>query len=302
MVVNAVTKLGHQRPLRPGPLRVPAGRPVVATARTRTSRTRSTESGLGASIGGPIVRDRLWYYGSASFPGETMTDRRNNLGAGAGPGPADRRVLRQAHRQPALAALPLRRAPLAGDHDRERRHHRQRPPERRQRRLDRLPARHLPLDLEHRRRTASSTLKLNHNKEENSTDPLTSLGYRPVFDAAHPELMGRFTTTADRIVGGATTLGQIVGGAELATNNQDFQRDEARVAFQTLQSWFGADARRARRRNLRRQLRAPGAPRQWLGHSHLERDHPAVHRQLRLPAAAAHRPRRGATASSSRTR
>ncbi len=84
-------------------------------------------------------------------------------------------------------------------------------------------------------------LRYNHNKEENSLDQNTSLGYRPAFDAAHPERMGRFTTTADRIVGGANAIGQIVGGGDLAINNQDFLRDEARATFQTLQGWWGAD-------------------------------------------------------------
>ena len=51
--------------------------------------------------------------------------------------------------------------------------------------------------------------------------------------------MGRFTTTADRIVGGATAIGQIVGGADLAVNNQDFERDELRATYQTFQDWFG---------------------------------------------------------------
>ena len=84
-------------------------------------------------------------------------------------------------------------------------------------------------------------VKYNHNKEENGTSPLTDLGYRPAFDPAHPERMGRFTTTADRVVGGANAIGQLVGGSDLAINNQDFKRDELRATYQTLQGWWGAD-------------------------------------------------------------
>ena len=74
-------------------------------------------------------------------------------------------------------------------------------------------------------------LKLNHNKEENSGVPITDLGYRPVFNAARPDLVGLFSTTADRIIGGATAAGQAVGGASLF-NFQDFKRDEARLSYQ----------------------------------------------------------------------
>ena len=35
---------------------------------------------LSRSLGGPILRDRLWFYGSVNLPSITTTDRVNNLG------------------------------------------------------------------------------------------------------------------------------------------------------------------------------------------------------------------------------
>jgi len=91
--------------------------------------------------------------------------------------------------------------------------------------------------------TASSfaEVKVNHSEEDNSTDPVTHLGYRPAFDALRPDLMGRFTSTPDFLLGGANAPGQTVGGSDLAVNNQDYKRDEVRATYRTLQSWGGAD-------------------------------------------------------------
>src|SRR6185369_11273949 len=79
--------------------------------------------------------------------------------------------------------------------------------------------------------------KLNHDKESNFTEPVTSLGYRPAFNPSRPDLVGQFTSTPDFLVGGATLAGQTVGGASLATNSDDFNRDEARATFQTFKTW-----------------------------------------------------------------
>src|SRR5262249_23568177 len=84
--------------------------------------------------------------------------------------------------------------------------------------------------------TASSfaEVKLNHNEEDNGTDPLTHLGYRPAFNATRPDLMGKFTTTPDFLLGGANAPGQLVGGSDLAVNTDDFPGDEAKAPSRVL--------------------------------------------------------------------
>jgi hypothetical protein len=239
MVVNAVTKSGTND--LAGRVRLeyqPAD--FVSDSKDKTLQNTVDKDTVAGSLGGPIIHDRLWYYGSASFPNETTTDRVNGLG-----NVPDRKLQTEEYflklnSNPAsahslFAALRSRDTttdnanissnvqPGAGSDD----------------------------STDYLLGTVGWTwvvtqnsfveAKYNHNKEENSTDPLTDLGYRPAFDAAHPERMGRFTTTADRIVGGANAVGQLVGGIDLAVNNQDFTRDEARAVFQSLQGWWGAD-------------------------------------------------------------
>jgi hypothetical protein len=239
MVVNAVTKSGTND--LGGEVRLeyqPAD--FVGDSDIATLQNTIDRQGVAGAIGGPFVHDRMWFYSSASFPTETTTDRVNGLGA-----VPDREVqtdeffgkltanpsmahyvsasLRTRDTTTDNANIAANVHPSAGSDD----------------------------STDYLLGTLGWTwnlngnsfvdAKFNHNKEENSTSPLTSLGYQPAFDPAHPELMGRFTTTADRIVGGANAIGQLVGGIDLAVNNQDFQRDELRASFQTLQGWWGAD-------------------------------------------------------------
>ncbi|MES1241902.1 MAG: carboxypeptidase regulatory-like domain-containing protein [Acidobacteriota bacterium] len=239
MVVNAVTKSGTND--LNGRVRMeyqPAD--FVSDSKDTTIRSKIDKDSVAGSLGGPIVHDRLWYYGSASFPSETTTDRVNNLGS-----VPDRRLKTDeyflkltsnpASAHSVFAALRSRDTTIDNYNVDSNVH----------------PGVATDNSTDYLLGTLGWTwvltqnsfveAKYNHNKEENSIDPISSLGYRPAFDPAHPELMGRFTTTADRIVGGANAIGQIVGGNDLAVNNQDFTRDEARAVFQTLQGWWGAD-------------------------------------------------------------
>jgi len=78
-------------------------------------------------------------------------------------------------------------------------------------------------------------VRYTHNTDDNGIEPLTDLGFQPTpFDPARPDLMGRFTTIAGLIVGGATTTGQTVGGNDMRVNDQRFYRDEVKGTF----SWF----------------------------------------------------------------
>ncbi|HEX7185202.1 MAG TPA: carboxypeptidase regulatory-like domain-containing protein [Thermoanaerobaculia bacterium] len=237
MVVNAVTKSGTNQ--FNGEARFEY-QPAEWTAEDKNASVQNTidRDGPAVSLGGPLMRDHLWFYGSGSFPSSTSTDRRNNLGAipdlevetdeyflklTANPTSSHyfNAGLRSRETTTRNAGILASVHPSVGSDD----------------------------STDYLLGTAGWTwnvnadslveVKYNHNKEENSTDPATSLGYRPAFNAARPDLAGAFTTTADRIVGGATAAGQTVGGASLAINNQDFERDEIRGTFQTFKSWFG---------------------------------------------------------------
>ena len=239
MVVNAVTKSGTND--LNGRVRLeyqPAD--FVNDSKDKTLQNTIDRENFAGALGGPIVHDRLWYYGSASFPSETTTDRVNNLG------PVPDRELKTEEFFLKLTSNPASAHSLFAA----------------------VRSRDTTTDLANVGASAHPSVatndstdyllgtlgwtwvvtqnsfveaKYNHNKEENSIDPITDLGYRPAFDPAHPERMGSFTTTADRIVGGATNVGQTVGGNSLALNNQDFTRDEVKAVFQTLQGWWGAD-------------------------------------------------------------
>ncbi len=239
MVVNAVTKSGTND--LAGRVRVdyqPAD--FVSDSKDKALQNTVDRNGIAGALGGPIVQDRLWYYGSASFPSETTTDRVNALG----PVP-DRK------QQTDEYFLKLSSNPASSHSFFGAVRSRETTTDRANVGSNVSPAAATNDSTDYLLGTLGWTwvatsnsfveAKYNHNKEENSIDPITGLGYRPTFDAAHPELMGRFTTTADRIVGGANAIGQIVGGNDLAVNNQDFKRDEARAVFQTLQGWGGAD-------------------------------------------------------------
>lgn len=239
MVVNAVTRSGTND--FGGEVRLeyqPAE--FVSDSDLATLQNTIDRENYGGSLGGPFVRDRAWFYGSASFPTSTLTDRVNSLGAVPDSESSTDELFLKLTANPSMshyvsASVRSRETTTANDGIGSNVH----------------PSAGLDGSTDYLLGTLGWTwnltgnsfvdVKFNHNEEENSIDPLTGLGYRPAFDPAHPELMGRFTTTADRIVGGANAVGQIVGGTDLAVNNQDFERDELRASFQTLQGWWGAD-------------------------------------------------------------
>lgn len=237
MVVNAITKSGTNElkgearfEYQPGDWVSDSENPAIQNIPDRL--------GPAAALGGPILRDRLWFYGSASFPSRETTDRRNTLGR-----VPDSKLSTDEYFGK-LTSNPTQDQLLSfGVRSRE------------------TTDENAGIDSNWHPSTARNDstdyllgtfdwtwtftsrslfdLKLNHNEEENGTEPITDLGYRPAFNAARPDLVGRFTTTADRLVGGANAAGQIVGGTDLAINSDDFKRDEARLTYQTFQEWLG---------------------------------------------------------------
>jgi hypothetical protein len=235
MVVNAITKSGTNE--LHGEVRGEYQPSSFVAANKSTSVQNTEDKNFGGiALGGPILRDRLWFYGSASRPADTLTDRRNNLGAIPDQKTTTEEYFGKLTLNPSSnhfinASLRSRdtsfdgvnitstSAPSVGTNDAKK---------------YLLGTATWTWNL-----TADSFVeaKYNHDKEENSTSPFTDLGYRPAFNAARPDLVGQFTTTPDFLVGGATGVGQTVGGAVLAINNQDYTRDEGRATFQTFKTW-----------------------------------------------------------------
>jgi hypothetical protein len=237
MVVNAVTKSGTNEFHGVG--RVEFQPASFVADNDHGSVQNTTDRQIPAvSLGGPLVHDRLWFYGSAGFPTLTTTDRANNIGRI--PDKKDEtdeyflKLTANPTQSMSLSANARKRDTTFNNDGIGANTH---------------PSAGSNNATDYTIGTAVWTwllgsdsfveAKYNHDKEENSTSPLTSLGYRPTFNAARPDLVGQFTTTADILVGGATRAGQTVGGASLATNNQDFTRDELRATYQMFRSWFG---------------------------------------------------------------
>ncbi len=236
MVVNAITKSGTNQFHGQGRYEYqPAN--FVADSKGPIQNTIDRD-GPALALGGPILQNSVWFYGSGSFPSSTTTDRRNLLGAlpdreqetdeyflklTANPTPSHYLAAAGRSRDTTTKnnGIGASSHPSVASND----------------------------STDYLIGTAAWTwnitsdsfieAKYNHDKEENGTDPVTDLGYRPTFDPLHPERMGLFTTTPDFIVGGATGVGQSVGGASLAVNNDDFKRDEWRLTYQLFRGWFG---------------------------------------------------------------
>src|SRR6266545_1016486 len=236
MVVNAITKSGTNQFHGQGRYEYqPAN--FVADSKGPIQNTIDRD-GPALALGGPILQNSVWFYGSGSFPSSTTTDRRNLLGAlpdreqetdeyflklTANPTPSHYLAAAGRSRDTTTKnnGIGASSHPSVASND----------------------------STDYLIGTAAWTwnitsdsfieAKYNHDKEENGTDPVTDLGYRPTFDPLHPERMGLYTTTPDFIVGGATGVGQSVGGASLAVNNDDFKRDEWRLTYQLFRGWFG---------------------------------------------------------------
>lgn len=232
MVVNAVTKSGTNE--FAGQIRAEY-QPSSFVSDSKLNNLQNTRERelIAGSLGGRIVRDRLWFYGSVNLPQVTTTDRVNNLG----PFPDEDRETDEFFGK--ITANPLSNHFLA------------------------LSARtrdtttensigattfansspsvasddstdYLLGNLSWVWNTSADSLaelKLSHVEEDNSSIPVNDLGYRPAFNAARLDLMGRFSTAPGFIVGGATAAGQFVGGSDLF-NFQDFEREEARLTYQ----------------------------------------------------------------------
>ncbi|HSG40222.1 MAG TPA: TonB-dependent receptor [Thermoanaerobaculia bacterium] len=229
MVVNAITKSGTND--FNGEVRLeyqPAD--FVSDNKAQNIQNTRDRDLIAGSLGGPILRDRLWFYGSVSLPTLTTTERRNNTGTIPDEDQETQELFGKLTANPGQSHF-LNLSVRSRDTDTE--------------------GANLSVNNHPTVATTDATdyllgtfswvwnltadsfteLKLNHNEENNSSIPINNLGYRPPFNALRPDLVGRFTTASGFVFGGATAPGQNVGAADIF-NFQDFERDEARLAYQ----------------------------------------------------------------------
>ncbi len=236
MVTNAITKSGTNR--LSGSLRF-----VIEPSRFTWKSddpsivTKYNSYNPALSIGGPIIRDKLWFYTSANIPRSTTTGRINNLGAvpdaksqanelffklSANPHPNHIIVasFRNNDYEDENAGVGVNDHPnvaVTGEG------------------LSRV------LYLSWAWTISQSTyleLKFDRVDEKYKSVPNTDFGYKPTFDPTHPENMGYFMTATGFIVGGATASGQYVGAAS-EYNTQNFFRDELKIVLSQYLDFLG---------------------------------------------------------------
>jgi hypothetical protein len=229
MVTNAITKSGTNT--YSGTFRLVA-EPSGFTWKSRDASivTKYNRYNPALSFGGPIIKDKLWFYTSGNIPRSTTTGRINNLGAvpnaksqsnelffklSANPHPNHliTASIRNNDYKDENAGVGVNDHPdvsITGNG------------------LDRI------IYLSWAWTISQSTyleVKYDHVKEDYKSVPNKALGYQPTFDPTHPERMGYFQTAAEfSTVGGANLSGQYVGAAS-EYNTQNFFRDEIKLVL-----------------------------------------------------------------------
>ncbi len=233
-IVNGVTKSGTNS--FHGDARVeysPSG--LAADSKDPNNTARFNRVRPGASIGGPILADRLFFYGSANFYRQTEKDAFNNFNLGGAPNPLPDSDLDINEYFGKLTATPTSNQLIEGSF-------RYRTVEQTNGDIGTTAAATTgdnPKDLDRIIVaswfwTASSKFNLeakyNHNENHNGATPILGFGYQPPFNAANPELVGNFSP------GNGTTI----GGSALASNNDDFRRNEYKLTGSYLANFLGA--------------------------------------------------------------
>jgi hypothetical protein len=229
MVTNAITKSGTNT--FTGTFRLvaePAGFTWKSVDPSIVTKYNSYNPAL--SLGGPIVKDKVWFYVSANLPQSTTTGRINNLGPVPDAKSTDNEFFFKLTANPwasHLITASIRNdsyksenagvgvndhpdVSITGEG------------------LNRV------LYLSWAWTISQSTYleaKYDHVINDYKSVPNKTLGYQPAFDPAHPERMGYFQTLAEfATVGGAKAAGQYVGAAS-ETNTQNFFRDEFKLVL-----------------------------------------------------------------------
>lgn len=228
MVTNAITRSGSNRIT--GTFRLVA-EPAVFTSKFRDPGivTKYNQYTTSVGVGGPVIKDKLFWYLSANAPYALTTGRINNLGPVPDAKTTSKeffvKITANPHRAH-LFSISLRNNEYTnhnagvGVND------------------------HPSVAVDGNGSDwilygswvwtiSQSTLlevKYDHVKENYKSVPITKLGYRPTFDPNNLPAMGYFRTAPGYIVGGATASGQFVGGAS-EFNTQNFFRDEIKAVL-----------------------------------------------------------------------
>ena len=236
MVANAITKSGSN--LISGSFRFifePHG--ITGGFRDPNIITKYDRYNPAIGVGGPVIKDKLWWYLSANIPFSKTTGRVNNLGSTAAPAPVDipdakttgSELFFKLSANPFKAhmfSVSLRNndytsknagigggdAPSAATNSEA---------------LERIIYASWVWTI------SQSTLleaKYDHVTENYKSVPVTDLGYQPAFDVNNLPRMGYFQTAAGYIFPPTTVSGKYVGGAS-EYNTQNFDRDEIKFTL-----------------------------------------------------------------------
>jgi hypothetical protein len=182
----------------------------------------TTEAGPGLGVGGPILVNRIFFYGSARYSRETKWGRVNKVGTRL---PDEVRVGQEVYGK--LTAVPTARHQVNAGY-------RFRPSAVEHAALDSNAAPGVATNTDNGSRIASadwthfisghSSLNVRYlfMKENNEDTPVSDLGYLPLFDPAHLGAMGQYNDPAQADLK--------VGGNQY-TNIQNYRRHEARAVF-----------------------------------------------------------------------
>ena len=228
MVTNAITKSGTNT--LSGSLRL-VFEPSAFTWKSRDSNlvTKYDVMTPTLGLGGPIIRDRLWWYASANLPSSKTTGRINLVG----PVPDAKNTGNEFFVK--LSANPRANHQLMVSF-----------------RNNDYKQRNAGIGVNDHPVTATDNngldrifyaswtwvispstyfeVKYDHVDEKSKSSPVTNLGYKPAFDPAKLDKIGYFQTAAGYVIGGAKTSGQYVGGGAMY-NTQNYYRDEVKLVL-----------------------------------------------------------------------
>ncbi|MDH7493817.1 MAG: TonB-dependent receptor [Candidatus Saccharicenans sp.] len=228
MVTNAITKSGSNQisgsfrfVFEPSEFTWKSHDPNIITKYDRYSPS--------IGLGGPIIKDRLWWYVSGNLPYSRTTGRVNNLGPVPDAKSTSNEFFAKITANPWRAhifslsfrnndytnknsGIGVNAAPSVAVNGNG---------------LSRIIYASWVWTI-----TQSTLLevKYDHVNENYKSVPINELGYLPPFDITHLDRMGYFRTATGYIIPPATTSGQYVGGAS-EYNTQNFFRDEFKLVF-----------------------------------------------------------------------
>jgi hypothetical protein len=185
----------------------------------------TSEFGPALGVGGPVVRDQVFFYGSARRFRQTKWDRVNKIAA---PLPDEVRTGHEVYGKVSASAAPNHLITVS---------YRQRPNHVEHSGLSTDTAPTVGLDTDNGSRVATAEwahflspsqsfdVRYLFMREKNEDHPLVDLGYLPPFDPSHLDRMGQFTDPAQA---------NLVVGANQYTSVRDYRRHEWRGTFSQL--------------------------------------------------------------------